>query len=194
MLTPALLKTKFDAALPYERYIATGNPDQVRQWRAFHALAAEHASLDSHQRSFVRDFSRRINILVLSGMWCGDCVAQCPLLALIADVNPEAIDLRFLDRDQHTDLADALMICGGRRVPTAVFMNEDFDFMSLYGDKSLARLRVLAARGLGANCPLPGAEVPGDEIRATMADWLNEVERVHLLARLSPKLRQRHND
>ena len=73
-------------------------------------------------------------------------------------------------------------------------MNEDFEFVAIFGDKSLSRLRAQAAKALGASCPLPGADVPHDEIAATLADWLAEIERVHLLLRLSPKLRERYED
>jgi hypothetical protein len=52
----------------------------------------------------------------------------------------------------------------------------------------------LAARQLGASCPLPGAMVDADEVGATRQDWLDELERVQLLCRLSPKLRQRYGD
>lgn len=194
MLTPDTLRAKFAAGLPYEAYVKSGTPAQRDDWQRFERIARDHASLNSHQRSALRDFVRPINILVLSGLWCGDCLAQCPLLAIIADERPDLITLRFLDRDQHRDLAQHVQICGGFRVPTAIFMNEEFDFVSLYGDKSLARLRAAAAKSLGASCPLPTAEVPHDEIQATMADWLHEVERVHLLLRLSPKLRAKYGD
>jgi hypothetical protein len=73
-------------------------------------------------------------------------------------------------------------------------MAEDFEFMSLLGDKTLSRLRAKAAKSLGAACPLPGAELPADELAATLQEWLNEVERVHLLLRLSTRLRELHQD
>src|SRR5262245_3255193 len=153
VLTNDFLRAKFDKALPYERYIQTGKPDQLEVWKRFERLARDHASLDSHQRSMLRDFTRRINILALSGMWCGDCNQQCPLLAIIADEAPELIDLRFLDRDQNLDLAEPLKICGGLRVPTVVFMNEDFDFVSVMGDKSLSRLQARSEeRRVGKEC------------------------------------------
>jgi len=193
MLTPTHLKATFDAALPYEAYFATGTPDQQERWGEFERLARAHAALNTAQRSLVGDFTRKINLLVISGMWCGDCAQQCPLLAIIADHTP-MLDLRFVDRDQAKALSDTVKIAGGNRVPTALFMNEDFEFAALYGDKSLSRLRAQAAKALGASCPLPGADVPHDEIAATLADWLAEVERVHLLLRLSSKLRQRHGD
>jgi hypothetical protein len=73
-------------------------------------------------------------------------------------------------------------------------MNEDFEFVGSAGDKSLSRLRALAAKTLGAACPIPGAAIGTDELAAGLQDWLNDFERVHLLLRLSPKLRQRHAD
>jgi thiol-disulfide isomerase/thioredoxin len=194
MLTPDTLKAAFAAALPYDRYLATGSPGQQQDWRAFERRAREEASLTTDQRSLLSDFSRHINVLVISGLWCGDCAQQCPLLHMIAERAERLIDLRFVDRDQHKDLAEAVRICGGLRVPTVLFLNEDFEFVALAGDKSLSRLRAQAKKALGATCPLPGAPVPADEIAATLADWLADFERVHLLLRLSAKLRQRHND
>ena len=194
MITQPQLKAAFDAGLSYEKYLATGTPAQQRDWRDFERRARSEASLNTDQRALLSDFSRRVNVLVISGLWCGDCAQQCPLLAMIAERVEDLVDLRFVDRDEHAALAEQVKICGGLRVPTVIFMNEDFEFVALAGDKSLSRLRALAKRNLGAVCPLPGAPVPSDEIAATLADWLSELERVHLLLRLSPKLRQRHND
>jgi hypothetical protein len=86
------------------------------------------------------------------------------------------------------------MICGGLRVPTVLFLSEDFEFISIHGDKSLSRLRAKAAKSLGASCPLPAAGVNTDETAATLADWVREFEFAHLVVRLSPKLRERHDD
>src|SRR3989440_3507277 len=38
-------------------------------------------------RIFTSGFSRQMKILILSGIWCGDCVQQCPLLQKIAESN-----------------------------------------------------------------------------------------------------------
>lgn len=190
MLTPDFLGAKFGAALPYPAYVATGSPEHQEQWRKVQAAL----ELTGDQRRLISAFSRRINVLVLSGTWCGDCSAQCPMLARIAEAAPGVIDLRFLDRDQNLDLAEAVKICGGLRVPTALFLNEDFDFVSLLGDRTLARYRAAAARKLGPSCPLPGAPESADAVAATVQDWASEFERVHLLLRLSPKLRAKHGD
>ncbi len=198
MLTPEFLKAKFAAALPYDQYVATGTPDQQANWgRTF-----ERVRLTDAQSRLVKGFTRRVNVLVSSGLWCGDCAHQCPMLARIAQTLPAdtsrettaGIDLRFTDRDKHADLAERIKICGGNRVPTAVFFSDDYYFVSLLGDKTLARLRAKAAKALGEFCPLPGEELPKDEAAATLQNWLDEFERVHLLLRLSPRLRSAHGD
>ena len=191
MLTAEFLRNKFAQALPYADYVATAKPSERPGWDRAHAAAI----LTPPQVELARSFTRRMNILVTSGTWCGDCSAQCPMLARLAEAAPRGIiDLRFLDRDQHKDLAERIMICGGLRVPTAIFMAEDFEFVALLGDRTLSRYRAIAARKLGAACPLPGAPTPPEETAATLQDWLNEFERVHLVLRLSPRLREKHKD
>ncbi|MEL7474271.1 MAG: thioredoxin family protein, partial [Planctomycetota bacterium] len=155
---------------------------------------SEGVQLTPQQRSLLAGFTRELNVLVSSGTWCGDCVQQCPFLGHIESANNARIRVRFVDRDEHADLAERIKLCGGLRVPVAVFMNEDFDLVSLFGDRTLHRYRAMAARQLGASCPLPGAPVPDDEKRATLQDWVDEFERTQLLLRLSTKLRQRHGD
>lgn len=190
MLTNNLLRTKFHGGHRYDAYVATGKPDQQAKWRDFHGRVV----LTEHQRGLIAGFTRQVNILIVSGTWCGDCVQQVPMFDHIERASSGMIALRIVDRDQNPDLAEPLKICSGLRVPTVLFLNEDFDFCGMMGDRSLSRYRAMAAAKLGASCPLPGAPVPVDEIAATLQDWVNEIERVQLMVRLSPKLRERHGD
>lgn len=184
------LRKRFEAGIGYEDYVATGNPAQRDAWKSFH----ERVRLNEAQRALAGGFVRDMHVLVVSGVWCGDCVQQCPMLARIAEAAGERVRLRFIDRDEHADFTAGLRINAGGRVPVALFLAEDFEFVSMYGDRTLSRYRALAARQLGPSCPLPGAPVPDDEVAATLADWLGEFERVQLLLRLSGRLRQRHGD
>lgn len=187
-LTTDLLSTTHAAGLGFEEYVAT-DPKRAADWMAIH----ERTTLTSGQRSLIAGFVRRINVIVVSGTWCGDCVQQGPLLARIAE-GSDLIDLRWVDRDEHPELASRLRINGGDRVPVAVFMNEFFEPVSILGDRTLTRYRAIAARNLGPSCPLPGAPVPAEELAGTLQEWLDEFERVQLLLRLSPKLRALHAD
>jgi thiol-disulfide isomerase/thioredoxin len=189
MLTPDIFRDAFSRGLPYADYIATAKPRERPNWDASHA----RIHITEPQRTLLNSFTRRINILTISGTWCGDCVQQCPMLDHVARA-ASVISLRFLDRDANQDIATPLSIAGGLRVPTVVFLNEDFEFVSLLGDRTLTRYRRIAAAQLGAACPLPGAPLAPEETAETLQDWINEFERVHLLLRLSPKLRARYAD
>lgn len=184
------LKSKFDAGLAYDTYVATGKPDTQNAW----AKIYEQAHLTDAQRHLVEGFTREMHVICVSGVWCGDCVQQGPLLQRIAEANPACVRLVWLDRDEHLDLSEQIMINQGLRVPVAIFCAEDDELVSIYGDRSLTRYRAMAARQLGAHCRVPGAPAEQEEIAGTLQDWLNEFERVHLLLRTSGRLRQKHGD
>jgi len=181
---------KFAAALPYEGYVATGTDEQRRRWQGFY----DSVRLTDGQRELVAGFTRDMKVLVVSGIWCGDCVQQCPLLQKIAESRPDLIELLLLDRDLHRDLTDQLHINAGDRVPVALFLAEDFELCSTFGDRTLSRYRALARAQLGASCPIGIAPPPADELAATLQDWLNEFERIQLMLRLSARLRKKHGD
>lgn len=185
------LRTKFDAGLSYADYLETGKPAQKEGWQK---VGSELALTDT-QKSLLGAFKRKINVLVVSGIWCGDCVRQGPMIQAIADA-AEGTEVRWLDRDEHMDLQQAVTINAGNRVPVVIFTAEDFEPVGWAGDKLLSRYRIMARNSLGegATCPLPGAPIPADELAAELGDWVDEFERVHLLLRLSGRLRQIHGD
>ncbi|MDB5327502.1 MAG: hypothetical protein JWM57_3071 [Phycisphaerales bacterium] len=189
-MTTDYLRAKFDAALDYNAYLATGTDEHRRRW----GDVAAKLKLTDAQRTLLGGFTRKMHLLVVSGIWCGDCVAQCPMLQLIAAANPGAISLKLVDRDVHKDLSDQVKLNGGYRVPTVLFLAEDFELCAIMGDRTLSRYRAIAARQLGPSCPV-GIVPPGDdELAATVQDWINEFERVQLMLRVSPRLRQLHGD
>ena len=183
-------ETAFNAALPYGDFLDRfATAEQRARWDAFHA----RVSLTAEQKALLSGFVRRMPVLVLSGAWCGDCVNQCPIFAHFGAASP-AIDVRFLDRDAHPDIAAHFKVCGGQRVPTVAFLSEDWHPVLIYGDKTLAAYRSAASSQLGASCAT-GLVPPADElIAAVTSDWLDEFERVQLILRLSGRLRQIHGD
>ena len=186
----SFLAEKFAAALPYDRYLHTGDDEQRRRWQQVYDLAR----LTPAQAALLGGFVRETKVLIVSGIWCGDCVQQCPLLQRCAEANPRRIDLRLLDRDQHRDLTEKVRMNGGDRVPVALFLAEDHELCAVYGDRTLSRYRALAVKQLGPSCPTGITPPDQDETAATLQDWLNEFERVQLMLRLSARLRQKHHD
>jgi len=186
----SFLAGKFSAAQPYKLYLKTGTEEQQRRWQQVY----DAASLSDIQTQMIAGFVRPMKLLIVSGIWCGDCIQQCPLIARIAEANPGKIDLRILDRDGHRDLAEMVRMNTGDRVPVVLFLAEDHELCGVYGDRTLRRYRAMARRQLGPACPTGIVPPDQDEIAATLADWLGEVERIQLMLRLSSRLRAKYHD
>jgi thioredoxin-like negative regulator of GroEL len=190
MLDAKFLQSKFEAALSYDRYIATGTDEQRARWKPVYDVT----KLSAAQKALLETFTREMKILCISGIWCGDCVQQVPLIQRIAEANPTKVQLRILDRDEHKDLSERVKICAGLRVPTLLLLAEDFEFCGIAGDRTLSRYRAIAKRKLGAACATGIGAPEQDEMAATIQDWVDEIERVQLMLRLSPRLREKHGD
>lgn len=181
---------QFSAALPLSAFLARhGSGSDRSRWES--ALAATH--LTDAQKQLLAPFKRQVNVLVLAGAWCGDCVSQCPIFERIAEAAP-VFQVRYLDRDEHAEVQQELQINGGDRVPVAVFFSEDGFEVSRYGERTLAKYRAMAAQLAGESCAT-GLVKSTDPLQLQVVqDWLNEFERVQWILRLSPRLRRKHGD
>ena len=183
------LKQAFEAGQPYADYVGSGDEEQQRRW----TQAYEAAGLNAQQKELLASFVREMKVLVVSGMWCGDCVEQGPLLARIAE-GSEQIKLHLIDREAAPQLRDNLTINQGQRVPVVLFMAEDYAFCGCYGDRVLSRYRRIVEQQVGAACAT-GLIVPEkDAMAADLQGWLDEFERIQLMLRSSARLRQKHGD
>jgi len=187
---PMNLFEKFSAGLPLREFLAKYGTDTDRaRWES----ATEQTRLTEPQRELLRKFTRRMNVLVLCGAWCGDCVAQCPAFERIAEVTPLVVT-RYIDRDDHPEVQEALRINGGDRVPVVVFFSEDGYEVARYGDRTLSQYRRLVDQLGGDSCGT-GLVKGNDPLQqAVVQDWLDEFERVQWILRLSPRLRKIHGD
>jgi len=179
----------FESGLSYHDFLQKyGEPGYRQRWQDVH----DRIKLTDAQKTLLQGFTRELRVLCLAGAWCGDCVNQCPIFDHFAQVT-DRLKIRFFDRDDHPQLAEAVRICGGARVPVVVFLNEDGQFCGLYGDRTLSKYRQMAHDQLGPSCPT-GLGVDQPLLDNVVQDWLNEFERMHLMVRLSPRLRQKHGD
>ncbi len=190
-LDAAFFKTKFDQALLFEPFVALGESAGHRhKWTQRY----EQLKLTPEQETLIKGFTREINILCLTGTWCGDCALQGSAMQTIADANPDCIHLRFILRsEEHADLIIPAQINAGFRVPVTWFLAEDFEPVSRIGDRTLSRYRSVARKALGEQCNVH-ATPPEDPVTEVMNEVLEEFERVHLLLRLSGRLREKHGD
>lgn len=179
----------FAQALPYSEYVTSGTPSQQERWHAYR----EKLSLTPEQQRVAQGFSRELNVLVLSGIWCGDCARQCPMLDVISQSSP-VIKVRFIDNQAIPQLRDELRIHGAARVPVVVSLSEDFFEVGRSLDRQLAAYRRKARTELGDACDAGIVAPAAEELREELRQWFEHFERQQILLRVSPFLRKRHND
>ncbi|HZZ29681.1 MAG TPA: thioredoxin family protein [Pirellulales bacterium] len=181
---------KFPLGLTYHDFLSRhGTEEQRRRW----AAVFDRVQLTPAQREVFAGFVRPMKVLCVVGVWCGDCVNQCPIFQRFAEAAPP-LAIRYFDRDVHADLQSMLRICGGNRVPMVVFLSEDDEFLGLYGDRTLAKYQHMAVDQLGPACPTGIVPPHQALLDAVTQEWLNEFERTQLMLRLSARLRQKHGD
>lgn len=180
----------YEMGRDYAGYLAAAEPARAERWRA---LEARLPPVDAAMAARLSPVPRRVHILVYSGVWCGDCVRQGPMIQKLAEACPDA-PVRFVERDQSVELQEELRVMGALRVPVVVFLSEDFWEIGRFGDRMLTSYRSKAQRELGAACDTGLVPAPGTELAAEMGEWLDIFERMLLMARLSPPLRARHGD
>ncbi|MBM3994900.1 MAG: thiol reductase thioredoxin [Planctomycetes bacterium] len=176
---------KYKLGLPYGEFLAKHGSDGDRaRWKQVHG----QVSLSEAQRTLLKSFTRTMPVLCLAGAWCGDCVNQCPIFEHFAAATP-TIQVRYLDRDVHADVQQVLQVCGGNRVPVAVFFSEDGFEAGRFGDRTLSKYRAMMP-DLSAT---PGGG-KDSLLTSVTQEWLDQFERVQWMLRLSARLRKLHND
>ncbi len=172
----------------YQEYLEAGDQMHRDKWNAVH----ESFSIGSGTVSLLSGLGRPLRVFVLSGIWCGDCVRQGPVLKKITDSIPGG-EIRFIDNRSNPDIQDELRICGAMRVPVAVFLTEDFFELGRIGDRLLGCYRKKLEHETGAVCST-GLAVPEDILKEDIKEWSEIAERMLIMYKLSPFYREKYGD
>lgn len=181
-------KSFFDKALHYDEYVKTGNLQHQERWKN-----SEELPIPAELSSIVMGWKRKMNLLVMSGTWCGDCVRQGPMLKLIQEKFP-LINLKFIDNQANPLLQDELKINGANKVPVVVTLSEDFYEIGRFGDMHRSRYLKKLTSELGAACDAGLIRPKFSELEQEIMEWVYHLDRHQAILRLSPLLRRRYND
>ncbi len=184
-------KEQFAQARPLKEYLDRSDPVHASKWAR---MGDSLCALDDRQKKRISGHGRSLNVLVYSGVWCGDCARQGPMIEAIASHAGGSAAVRFIDRDVSTELQDELRLLGALRVPVVVFFSEDFHEILRFGDRTLTTYRRKVEQETGDACDA-GLVPPGpDELSAELSEWVDIFERVFLMLRVAPPLRARYAD
>jgi thioredoxin-like negative regulator of GroEL len=94
----------------------------------------------------VKSLQRPLKWLVITEHWCGDASQINPVINKIAIESEGKIELRFIYRDQNSDLMDAFLTDGrSRSIPMLIQLDKDFNFLAQYGPRPAEAQKLVKA-------------------------------------------------
>jgi selT/selW/selH-like putative selenoprotein len=150
-------KERFDQGLTYQEYKAqmTRNRERLEENEAT-------VSLPPDDLAYFANLPQPLYVLALAEDWCGDVIANLPVLARLAQESGKLIVRVFL-RDQNLDLMDRYLNQGQfRSIPVFVFFDQDFRELGHWIERParMSELQAQMRRELFATDPLLAGVAP----------------------------------
>ncbi len=176
-------RERFEQGMTYEAYKAqmTRNRDRLEE-------NERTVEISDEDLAFFKGLPYPIDVLVLTEDWCGDAVANVPILARLAQESGK-LNLRFFLRDQNLDLMDQYLKDGKHRaIPTFVFFGQDFRELGHWIERpaEITAKQEAAMAELFATAPELAGVAPGtspallsDEARARVMRFFAEFRAQH---------------
>ncbi len=152
---------RFERGVRYEAFkdAMTRNRERLEANEARARLSAEDLA------AFKR--ARRLHVVALAADWCGDVIANLPVLARIAK-DGGTLDLRVFERDQNADLMDQYLNQGQyRSIPVFAFFDERWNEVGVFIERpdAVTELRARKRREVFATHPEFGSpDAPPDQL------------------------------
>lgn len=117
----AITRERFEQGLTYDEYKAQMTRNQERFEENEKTI-----TLPEQDVQFFAGLPQALNVVVLAEDWCGDVIANLPVVGQLAAKSGK-LNLRVFLRDQNLDLIDQYLKEGlYRAIPVVVFFDEDF--------------------------------------------------------------------
>ena len=155
-------KERFSGGLTYDAYKAamTRNRERVEE-------NENRVALDPETVRFFKSLPAPLNVVVLAEDWCGDVIANLPVLGRLAK-EVGTLDVRIFYRDQNIDLITRWMNQGKyQSIPVVAFFDQGFRELGHWIERpaSVTALRVRRRREIFAAHPEFGSpDAPVDQL------------------------------
>src|SRR5207237_8326063 len=148
-------RARFDTGLTYEAYKAqmTRNRDRLDE-------NERRVDLSKEDLAAFRALPRPVNVLVLAEDWCGDVVANLPVLGRLANDSGK-LEVRIFLRDQNDDIMQRYLNRGQfKSIPVFVFFDEGFRELGHWIERPASVTEIRAKRRKEVFAALPGLGSP----------------------------------
>jgi hypothetical protein len=164
----AVTREQFESGMTYDAYKAqmTRNREQVEQ-------NEKDLQIKSEDAQAFRNLPRPLNVVALAEDWCGDVIANLPIVGRLAEESNGKLNLRIHLRDQQpgSQIMDEHLNKGQfKSIPTVIFLDGEFNEVGTWVERpdSVTKLREEKRLALYAQHPewgdpsKPIAELPED--------------------------------
>jgi len=144
-------RERFAEGLTYEAYKA-----QMTRNRERLESNEQTVELSDDDLAFFTQLAQPLHVVVLAEDWCGDVIANLPILGRLAAESGK-LDLRVFLRDQNLDIMEQYLKDGAyRSIPVFVFFDEAFEELGHWIERpaSVTEQQAQFRRDLFANDPL----------------------------------------
>jgi thioredoxin family protein len=155
-------RARFEQGLTYDDYKAqmTRNRERVDENET-------RVQLGNEDLAAFRALPRRVKVLVLAEDWCGDVIANLPVLGRLAKDSGK-LDVRIFLRDQNDDIMQRYLNKGQfKSIPVFVFFDDDFRELGHWIERpaSVTEVRAKHRREIFAAHPEFGSpDAPVDQL------------------------------
>ena len=168
-------RARFDKGLTYDAY-----KDQMTRNRDRLEENEQRVELGEEDLAAFRALPRPVKVVVLAEDWCGDVIANLPVLARLAKESGK-LDVRIFLRDQNDDIMQRYLNKGQfKSIPVFVFFDDDFRELGHWIERPASVTEVRAKRRKDIFAAHPEFGSPDAPV-----DQLAEDARVRLQAELA---------
>lgn len=132
----------------------------------------KHARPGEELEAVLHSLTRPIRVVCLTEFWCGDAAQSVPLIQLLAETSPN-LQIRYLFRDENTELMDRYLTNGGRGIPKYLLFDADTgNELAHWGPRPAVAQQLML--------DMKARQLPKEEIMETLVRWYNQDKTRHL--------------
>jgi thioredoxin family protein len=166
---------RFAQGMTYDEFQASMTRNQDRFLANEERVRLSKADVDAFKR-------QPLNVIAIASDWCGDVIANLPVLGIIAK-EADTVDLRIFERDANPDLMDQYLNEGKyRSIPVFAFFDRSWRELGVFIERPASvtamrakkRLEIFAAHPEFGSPEAPVDQLPED-VRARLAAELQKM-------------------
>lgn len=135
----AVSRERFEQGLTYDEYRAQMTRNQDR-----FVATEEGVTFNADDLAYFANLEEPVNLLAIAEDWCGDVIANLPVVGKLAEESGK-INLRVFLRDENLDIMDQYLKAGQfRSIPVFVLFDQEFNELGYWIERPAKMTELMA--------------------------------------------------